>query len=142
MQWSDMGLSARAQFTPRGDLGRFVDVQIAPGVKASVEAACKTIEGRAKELVPVDTGALRDSITTEVNETGKTVVGTVSSDLPYAVFTEYGTGRRGEASPGAGAGPYNPNWPGMPATPWLRPAVDENREAIKDLFRANISLSL
>ncbi len=137
-----MRLSARAQFTPRGDLGQFVPVKIVPGVTASVEAACKLIEDRAKELAPVDTGALRESIGTQINDSGKTVVGTVGSDLYYAPFVEWGTGIRGAESADAGPGPYSPTWPGMTPRPYMRPALDESRGAVLDLFRSNISLAI
>lgn len=137
-----MSLSARAQFTPRGDLGRFVETRVTPAVVASVQAACQLIEDRAKELAPVDTGALRDSITTTIDDSGKTVVGWVQPNVPYSVFVEYGTGIRGAESAGAGAGPYSSTWPGMVAQPYMRPALDESRGAVLDLFRSNISLAL
>jgi HK97 gp10 family phage protein len=137
-----MSLSARAQFTPRSDLGQFVPVHITPGVVASVEAACKLIEERAQSIAPVETGALRDSIMTSVDDSGKTVVGTVSVGVFYAAYVEYGTGIRGAESADAGPGPYSPTWPGMTPRPYMRPAFDEARGAVLDLFRSNISLSL
>ncbi len=99
------------------------------------------IQQTAQGYVPVDTGNLRESITVSVEETGSTVVGRVSTDVEYAAYVEYGTGMRGMESAGAGAGPYNPNWPGMPAQPYMRPALDEARGAIKEIFASNISLS-
>lgn len=137
-----MNLSARAQFTPRNDLGQFVPVHIAPGVVASVEAACKLVQDRAQQLAPVDTGALRGSITTSIDDSGKTVVGHVSVGASYAVFLEYGTGIRGAESADAGAGPYSQTWPGMTPRPYMRPAFDEARGAVLGLFRSNISLAL
>ena len=137
-----MSLSARAQFTPRGDLGRFVEAYINPGVVASVEASCKLIEDRTKELCPVDTGALQSSYHTTIDDSGKTVVGTVGSDLYYAPYVEYGTGIRGAGSAGAGPGPYSTTWPGMTPRPHLRPAFDEARGSVLGLFRSNISLAL
>src|SRR5690349_10588051 len=134
-----MSLSARAQFTPRGDLGRFVPARITPAVEASVTAACKLIEDAAKGYAPVDTGALRDSITSTVEETDKTVVGYVSVGVPYAEYQEYGTGIRGSSGPGAGPGPYSTTWMGHVAHPFMRPAVFENRDAVLDLFRSNRS---
>ena len=137
-----MGLSATAKFTPRDDLGRFVEVHITPGVRASVEAACKLMEDEAKRLCPVDTGRLQDSIATTIDDSGKTIIGRVGTDVEYAVFVEYGTGLRGAASAGAGEGPYSPTWPGMPAQPYLRPALDNNRGSVMDLFRSNILLGM
>ena len=137
-----MGISARAVFTPRGNLGRFVAARITPGVVASVQASVNMIRDAAQGYCPVETGALRDSITASVDSGGKTVVGKVTTSLDYAPYVEWGTGQRGAESPDAGAGPYNPNWPGMSPRPYMRPAFDEARGAVLDLFRANISLSM
>ena len=68
---------------------------------AYLEEIGARIVARAQDLAPVDTGALRDSITAEV-EAG---VLTVGSDLPYAAAQEFGTAR-------------------IPAHPYLRPALD------------------
>lgn len=135
-------IRATATFRPRNDFGRFVDAKISPAVEASVEAACDLIEKTAKLYCPVDTGTLQDSIKSEVVQTGSTVKGTVSTDVSYAAFVEFGTGQRGAASPGAGEGPYNENWPGMAAQPFFRPAVDESRAPIADLFRSNLSVAV
>ena len=48
---------------------------------------------------------------------GSVVRGTVEANAPYAAYVEYGTGQRGAASAGAGAGPYSPNWPAGYASP-------------------------
>lgn len=137
-----MRLSASARFTPRNDLGQFIDVVIRPGVEASVQAACELIQQTAQSYAPVETGALRDSITVSLNDTGKTIVGTVSANVPYAGYVEYGTGRRGQDSAEAGPYPYKESWPGMTPRPFMRPALDESRGAVLDLFRANISLGM
>lgn len=137
-----MSLSAIARFTPRGDLGQFVQVRVTPAVRASVEAGVQLIQEAAQSYCPVDTGALRDSITYEVEDTGRSVVGRVGPHTDYAEFVEYGTGRRGAGSPGAGAGPYDENWPGMPAQPYMRPALDGSREPIAELFASNLSLAV
>lgn len=137
-----MRLQATATFRPRSDLGRFVEAHITPAVRASVEASCKLIENSAKIYVPVDTGALRDSITTEIDDSGRTIRGVVGPHTHYAAFVEFGTGIRGASSPGAGEGPYSLTWKGMPAQPYMRPALDENKPVILDVFRAQISTAL
>lgn len=137
-----MSLSARVKFTPRSDLGRFVETRVTPAVTASVEAAVDLIYDRSQELVAVDTGELKASGVKSVNDTGKTVVGRVEYTADHADFVEYGTGAAGAASPGAGPGPYNENWPGMVAQPYLRPAYDESKEPIKELFRDNLMTGL
>jgi HK97 gp10 family phage protein len=134
-----MRLYAKATYTPRTTSGQFMEAVITPGARASVQAACQTIQQRAQALAPVDTGALRESIAVSIDDTGKTVVGTVGPNVDYAAYVEFGTGKAGASSPGAGAGPYNPNWPGMPAQPYMRPAFDETKPEILDLFRGNIA---
>ena len=137
-----MSLSARAQFTPRNDLGRFVEARVTPAITASVEAAVDLIYDRSQELVPRDTGELAASGVKTVNDTGKTVVGKVAYTSDHAEFVEFGTGIRGASSPGAGIGPYNENWPGMAASPFMRPAYDESKEPIRELFRGNLMTGL
>jgi len=136
-------IHATATFTPRGSAGQFVTVKVTPAVRASVEAAGNLIKSTAQELCPVDTGALRDSITSEVTETDRTVRASVGPrGVDYANFVEYGTGQAGASSPGAGAGPYSLSWPGMPAQPYMRPALDSSKEAILELFASNISTAV
>lgn len=133
-----MGISARAQFTPRGDLGRFVPVTVTPAVVASVQASVDLIQQTAQGYCPVETGALRDSITTEVYETGSTVVGKVGPHVSYADYVEYGTGRKGDS-----AAPYgHTDKAGMSPQPYMRPALDESKGAILGLFRSNISTAI
>ncbi len=132
-------ISARAQFTPRGDLGQFVSVKVKPGVQASVDAALQLIQQAAQLHCPVDTGALRDSITAESQETGSTIVGNVGPHMPYADYVEYGTGQKGDP---AAPYPHVASWPGMVAQPYMRPALDESKGAILDLFKSNISTGI
>lgn len=137
-----MRLVASAIYRPKGDSGRYIEAHVTPAVRASVQAACKLVETAAKAMAPVDTGALRDSISTEINETAKTVVGNVAPHVPYAAFVEFGTGIAGAASPGAGLGPYSLNWRGMPAQPYMRPAMDESRGPILEIFKGEIASGL
>lgn len=137
-----MGLTARAQFAPRSDLGQFIPVVISPAVRMGVEEVTQLIEDRAKEMCPVDTGALQASIRSEIRETGATIVGEVAPHTDYAAFVEYGTGQRGAASPGAGEGPYSATWPGMAAQPFMRPALEEGKTAAEDVFASHLRVAL
>jgi HK97 gp10 family phage protein len=114
---------------------------ITPGAIASVRAVCETVKDRAQALCPVDTGALRESITVEVDASGRTVVGTVGPHVDYAAYVEFGTGERGAASAGAGAGPYGDH-PGQAAQPFLRPAFDETKPEVLEMFRSQIATQL
>jgi HK97 gp10 family phage protein len=136
-----MKLQATATYKPRGDLGRWIEANVTPAILSAMKDSVVLIQESAKALCPVDTGALRESITTEV-EVGKTVVGRVGPHMPYAGYVEFGTGIRGAASPGAGEGPYSESWPGQPAQPFLRPSLDQNRKAVEELFRGEIAIAL
>ena len=55
---------------------------------ATIMAGCgKIAEANCKELCPVDTGRLRNSITYEVSEDGKSVV--VGTNVKYATYVEF-----------------------------------------------------
>ena len=62
-----------------------------PVLQLAVEKAAYDIEARAKLAAPVDTGALRGSISTEIGQLEAVVGPTVD----YAAFVEYGTSRMG-----------------------------------------------
>lgn len=137
-----MGLHATATFAARGDVGRFIANKVTPGVRASVEASAEYVLEQAQQLVPVDTGELKSSGQTRIEDTEKSVVGHVDFTADHAGFVEYGTGIRGAESANPGPYAYNMNWPGMEAQPFLRPALDSAREVIKELFASNIAARL
>jgi HK97 gp10 family phage protein len=71
-------------------------------VRPSMDALGSAIVEKARELVPVDTGQLRDSIGYVYRQ--DTAELQIFADAPWAVFVEYGTSK-------------------MPAQPYLRPAL-------------------
>lgn len=109
--------------------------------RLSAEQAAEVVLEEAEAIVPVDTGELRESGHTEIEVEGSTVHGYVVFDSPHAGYVEFGTGQRGAASEGAGPYPYDPNWPGMVAQPYARPALDTARPAIIEIFRDNVVLA-
>ncbi len=122
----------------------FTGLNVATAIKTyqtanrlSVEQSTEIVLEEAEAIVPVDTGELRESGHVEIEVAGTTATGFVVYDTEYAAMVEYGTGERGAASPGAGEGPYDPNWPGMVAQPYLRPALDTARPAIVEVFKDN-----
>lgn len=136
-------IRATATFRPRSDLGRFVEVNVTPAVVKSCQEVGELVMNRAKELCPVDTGALQGSIgPVEIEALDKTIRATVEPHTDYAAYVEFGTGIRGSSSAGAGAGPYSPRWPGMVAQPYMRPAVEEVREQAREIFAANIGVAI
>lgn len=124
-----MNVKATAVFTGRDSLGRFVEQRITPGIRSGLQQWLGLVKTEAQVLCPVDTGELINSIdTTPIEETEKTIRGSVQATAGHAGYVEYGTGQRGAASEGRGPYPYNPDWPGMPAQPYLRPAADHVKE--------------
>lgn len=67
--------------------------------------ALNDIAAGAANRAPVDTGALRNSVTTQVSGSGGTLRGEVGPTVNYARYVEQGTSR-------------------MRAQPFLRPATD------------------
>lgn len=135
-------IRATAILTQRGSFGQFITNRIVPALRAAVETAGKGVLEEAQRIVPVDTGELRDSGYVNVRETDKTVVADVGFSADHAGYVEYGTGRAGAASAGAGPYPYSPTWPGMPARPYLRPALDTMRDTIREEMASQIALAM
>jgi HK97 gp10 family phage protein len=142
-----MKFTARATIK-LGDISGII-ARVGQGMYDGVTAASEIIQAEAQRLVPVDTGALRDSIDVQVYRGVQniqrggalaagtfSVTGIVSPHTDYAEYVEFGTGQRGAASAGAGEGPYTMTWPGMPAQPYMRPAAASKSEdaiqAVKD----------
>lgn len=96
------------------------------------------VEREAKMKAPRDTGDLARSITSKVETSGGEVEGTVFTPLYYAPYVEYGTGLFAEDGNGRKDVPWNyqddeGNWhstSGQKPQPFMRPALDENREQI------------
>ena len=103
--------------------------------------ACAIVERSAKQKAPKDTGALRRSITSKIEVVDDSIVGIVFTPLEYAPYVEYGTGLFAEEG-GRIDVPWNyqddkGEWhstSGQQPQPYMRPALEENREKIKRLF--------
>ena len=106
-----------------------------------LEKACLMVERAAKQKAPKGNGALRRSITSEV----KFLEGVVYTPLEYAPYVEYGTGLFAESG-GRKDVPWNykddeGNWhstSGMQPQPFMRPALNENREEILRVIKESI----
>ena len=113
---------------------------------AALGKACALVERSAKQNAPKDTGALRRSITSEVEKNGTDIVGVVYTPLEYAPYVEYGTGLFAENG-GRTDVPWNyqddeGEWhstSGMHPRPYMRPALNENREQIKRIIKEGIT---
>lgn len=135
-------ITATATYRPRMSSGQFIAAKISPAVQASVEAGAALIVQEAQTLCPVRSGDLRDSIAATFIQTDTTAVGRITAGMFYAGYVEFGTGRRGAESPNKGPYPYDANWPGMTPRPFMRPALDTTREAVKALFASQIAIGL
>ena len=110
-------------------------------ISAAIGKACALVEGEAKKKAPKDTGALRRSISSTVKGTE----GIVFTPLEYAPYVEYGTGLFAEKG-----GRKNVPWyykdeegkwhrsSGQHPHPYMRPALNENREEILRLIKEGI----
>ncbi len=90
----------------------FLD-SVKKNAKAILAEVAEKVSVSAKKIVPVKTGALRESI--EVNQEDLTAH--IGSDLHYAGYIEAGTSK-------------------MSAQPYLRPALMGNLHKIKRAFEA------
>lgn len=121
-----------------GALNRIADTE---KLDNSLGKACTLVERTAKQNAPKDTGELRRSITSKVeNHTG-----IVFTPLEYAPYIEFGTGLFAEDG-GRQDVPWHyqddeGNWhttSGMNPRPYMRPALNENRNRIIELIKEGI----
>jgi HK97 gp10 family phage protein len=103
--------------------------------------AAALVERTAKQKAPKGDGELRRSITSKVDPEKATVY----TSLEYAPYVEYGTGLYAEE-----AGRTDVPWSykdeqgewhttsGMHPQPYMRPALNENREEIKRILREGL----
>lgn len=119
----------------------------------AVNQALVLVQNSAKSKAPVDKGILRGSISKESHRSGNGgVVGRVFTNIEYAPFVEFGTGRKGQ-----GTYPYSikgvsltyrqTNWgfenedgefiwtSGQVAQPFMYPALKENENTIKKILQ-------
>lgn len=103
--------------------------------------ACALVERSAKQKAPKGNGELRRSITSKVEKQGADMVGVVFTPLEYAPYVEFGTGLFAE-----NGGRQDVPWcyqddegewhstSGQHPQPYMRPALNENREQIKRIL--------
>jgi HK97 gp10 family phage protein len=103
--------------------------------------ACALVEAAAIQKAPKGTGELRRSIRSKVENN----IGTVFTPLEYAPYIEYGTGLFAEEG-GRKDVPWHykddeGNWhttSGMHPQPYMRPALNENRDKIIEILKEGI----
>lgn len=81
---------------------------IAEPLRDFLNKAGQHVQSEAKERAPVDTGRLRSSITTEVDDGLPPLWAKVGSNVDYAPYMEYGTGGQSDGSGGRGGRHWPP----------------------------------
>lgn len=117
-------------------------------LNGAVDKACLLVEGEARRKAPRRTGNLRRSIESKVENNGDEIVGTIFTPLEYAPYVEYGTGLFAESG-----GRKDVPWAykdektgqliwtsGQHPHPFMRPALNENRERIIGLIREGLKI--
>jgi HK97 gp10 family phage protein len=104
-----------------------------------LDVAGKFVEDSAKLLVAVDTGNLRGSITHKVDE--QELSCRIGTNVEYAPYLEFGTGEFAENGQGRKGGWFFTDADGKThftlgnkPQPFLRPALLENKAAIKKML--------
>jgi bacteriophage protein of unknown function (DUF646) len=108
---------------------------------AGVSKAAMLVQGSAKNKAPVDSGALRQSIRADKAKIqGESVTATVSTNLEYAPYVEFGTGSRGQSTNTNTEVEvsYRSDWRGNKAQPFLWPALRENRNNSIKIIREEV----
>lgn len=121
------------------NLDKVADTQ---STQMAMKKACALVEGEAKKKAPKGIGDLRRSITSKVEIEGNNVVGIVYTPLEYAPYVELGTGLFAEEGNGRKDVPWHyqddkGEWhttSGQKPQPFLRPALNENRENVKRIL--------
>lgn len=124
-------------------LDDLVDIQ---KLERAVSKAALLVEAEAKKKAPRDNGTLASSITSKVETSGREVTGTVFTPLFYAPYVEYGTGLFAEDGDGRKDVPWHyqddkGEWhstSGQKPQPFLRPALDENREQVLRIIKEGL----
>lgn len=106
-------------------------------VVRALERCGEQAEGYAKDLTPVDTGNLRNSITHQVDESE--LAAYIGTNVEYAPYVELGTGKYAE---GGRPTPWvyrddngNYHWTaGNPAQPFLAPAVKDHAQTYRNII--------
>ncbi|WP_422406965.1 MULTISPECIES: HK97-gp10 family putative phage morphogenesis protein [Gammaproteobacteria] len=105
---------ARSHLSGTGGFGARINAitaKLQTDTKQAVKKAVLKTEASAKQLTPVDTGYLRNSISSSFSEGG--MEGKVGVGAEYGIYVEYGTSKQHEQ-------------------PFMTPAFVTNKEAFLD----------
>ena len=114
------------QITGLGSLMRKLDSMGGDVLDALDNAVRQTTEvarGDARQNAPVDTGALKGSISTEYERGAENATGTVYTNIEYGLYQEMGTVN-------------------MPAHPFMMPALNSNKDTFEQLARSELESAI
>lgn len=108
-----------------------------------VGRACALVQRTAMQKAHIDNGTLKASIKSDVVHDGGDIIGIVYTPLEYAPYVEFGTGLFAENGNGRKNVPWHfqddkGEWHsivGSKPYPFMRPALDENREKIVRMLK-------
>ena len=118
------------------------DIADTNNIEQALGEVCAIVERSARQKAPKKTGDLRRSIKSKVEDSNTEVKGIVYTPLEYAPYVEYGTGLFAENG-GREDVPWRykddkGKWhstSGQEPQPFMRPALDENREEILRILK-------
>ena len=127
-------------------LSKMDEISSPEGIYKALGKACALVERSAKQKAPKGDGTLRGSISSKVDK--EKLQGIVFTPLEYAPYVEYGTGLFAEGGNGR---TWDLPWhyqdekgewhssSGQDPHPYMRPALEENREQIKKILKEGIT---
>ena len=89
----------------------------------AVRETALVAQGDARQNAPVDTGALKGSISTEFDRNAESSTGTVYTNIEYGLYQEMGTVN-------------------MPAHPFMMPALNANKDTFERLARSELESAI
>lgn len=112
---------------------------IRPGLGRSGKKGMLVLEGRIKEICPVQTGNLRDSYNTQVIDDSEGLGVTTGTNVEYALSVEYGRAAVRSAATRAAIDKYGGgNYGNTGSRPHVRPALDQTQGRIQEVVRDEI----
>jgi len=120
-------------------------------IETAIKSGALILQNEAKKKTPYRTGTLRRSIHIEtLKKSGSDVEVAVGTDVSYAKSVEFGSGpriirpktKKALFWPGAAHPVRLVHHPGTKAHPYLRPALDDNKEKILQEIRTCMRILL
>lgn len=118
------------------------DGEIDAALKRGILKALLTVEASERSLAARDSGEMAQGVHHEMLPAAKGVAGRTYNSVEHAVYNEFGTGQRGEASPNNNPNvkpKYSADWPGMAAQPFMYPGFKQAESQVKQTIQDEIN---